>query len=171
MKAINSQGPPLLNGLPGGEVLTAHEFRRQRESSDSVVIDLRRPEAFGGAHIPRAFNIGAGQNLSLWAGWVIPPDRPILLVGDASVNLGDARRSLIRVGLDDIRGSLRGGMSAWIEAGLEQAHLPQTDVRDLAAKLERDGEPFVLDVRSPDEWKNGHIRGACISPGAACRSV
>jgi hydroxyacylglutathione hydrolase len=53
MKAINSQGPPLLNGLPGGEVLTAHEFRRQRESSDSVVIDLRRLEAFGGAHIPR----------------------------------------------------------------------------------------------------------------------
>jgi hydroxyacylglutathione hydrolase len=102
---------------------------------------------------------------------VTPPDRPILLVGDASVNLEDARRSLIRVGPDDIRGSLRGGMSAWIEAGLEQAHLPQTDVRDLAAKLERDGEPFVLDVRSPDEWKNGHIRGACISPGAACRSV
>ena len=99
----------------------------------------------------------------MWAGWVVPYDRPILLVGEETTDIEQARRSLIRVGFDDIRGYLKGGMSKWIEAGFEQAHLPQQSVRELSEKLEE--KPFVLDVRSPSEWKSGHIQGAVHIPG------
>jgi hydroxyacylglutathione hydrolase len=99
----------------------------------------------------------------MWAGWVAPYDRPILLVGDESTDIEQARRSLIRVGFDDIRGYLKGGMRTWIEAGFDQAHLPQHSVRELAEKLTT--KPFVLDVRSPSEWKAGHISGAVHIPG------
>jgi hydroxyacylglutathione hydrolase len=165
MKSINSSGPPLLDGIPGDHPLTPAQFREQLKSRSAVVIDVRRPEAFGGAHIPGSLNIGAGQNLSMWAGWIVPPDHPILLVGDAGVTMEEVRRSLIRVGLDDILGFLKGGMSAWIEAGLEQAHIPQISVTELAERLDTNRQETVLDVRSPGEWKGGHIRGALHIPG------
>ncbi|MDP9162129.1 MAG: rhodanese-like domain-containing protein, partial [Acidobacteriota bacterium] len=64
---------------------------------------------------------------------------------------------LVRVGLDDVRGYLKGGMTAWIEAGLEQAHVPQVSVEELRSCEHPD---FVLDVTSDGEWKSGHISGA-----------
>lgn len=163
MKRVNAEGAKLLQGLPGGTALPAHDFRAEMRRFDAVVIDLRRPEAFGGAHIPGAFNIGAGQNLSTWAAWVVPYDRPILLAGDEGTDIEAARRALIRVGLDDIRGYLKNGMRAWIEAGLEQAHIQQASVRELSEKLPE--KPFVLDVRSRGEWNAGHIDGAVHIPG------
>lgn len=165
MKELNSQGPPIFGQLPGGTLLIPAEFRERMRSSNAVIIDLRRPEAFGGAHIPGAFNIGAGPNLSVWAAWVIPYDRPILLAGDENTDLEQARRSLVRVGLDSIVGALEGGMRAWIEAGLEQAHVRQESVQELAEQLSE--QPFVLDVRSPGEWTAGHIAGALHIPGGS----
>jgi hydroxyacylglutathione hydrolase len=157
MKRVNAKGPKLLEVIPGGEALSAREFREALKSLHAVLIDLRRPEAFGGSHVPGSFNIGAGQNLSMWAGWGVPYDRPVLLVGDEGTDMEGARRSLIRVGFDDIRGYLKGGMRSWIEAGFEQAHMPQESVMDLAANLP--DSPFVLDVRSEAEWNSGHIVG------------
>jgi hydroxyacylglutathione hydrolase len=164
MKRINAQGPPLLDAAPGDLPLSLVQFREMREQPDTVVIDLRRPEAFGGAHIPLSFNIGAGQNLSLWAAWVVPYDCPILLVGDEHTDFEQARRSLFRIGFDYVQGFLTGGIEAWIEAGHEQAHTPQVSVRELDHKL-RSSTPYVLDVRSPKEWQAGHIAGAIHVPG------
>jgi hydroxyacylglutathione hydrolase len=164
MKRMNSEGPPLLDRVPGHTALQVEQFRNELLRLDAVVIDLRRPEAFGGAHIPNAFNIGAGQNLSMWAGWVVPYDRPILLVADEGADTASARRSLIRVGLDGIHGWLKGGMRAWIEAGYDQAHVPQISVRELDDERRR-AKPFILDVRSPGEWMAGHIDGAIHIPG------
>ncbi|HUS06474.1 MAG TPA: MBL fold metallo-hydrolase [Bryobacteraceae bacterium] len=163
MKHLNSEGPPLLESIPGAEAHSAAKFRELADTLEAVIIDLRRPEAFGGAHIPKSLNIGAGQNLSMWAGWVVAYDRPILLVGNDGTDLEAARRSLIRVGLDDVRGYLKGGMAAWIEAGFEQEYLPQQSVRELADQLAE--RPFVLDVRSQGEWNSGHIAGATHIPG------
>ena len=164
MKQVNADGPKLLDTLPGGSCLGPEQFQDQLRTSGAVVIDLRRPEAFGGAHIPGALNIGAGQNLSMWAGWVVPYDRPLFLVGDEATDLESARWSLVRVGLDNIRGSLKGGMRSWIEAGLDQAHVPQISVRELEDKRRRE-DVFVLDVRSRGEWVSGHIEGAVHIPG------
>jgi hydroxyacylglutathione hydrolase len=160
MKRVNSDGPQLLDTLPGQKALPPEAFRNEMQRLDAVVLDLRRPEAFGGAHIPASFNIGAGQSLSMWAGWVLPYDQPILLVGDDGVNLDNARRALIRVGLDEIAGYLEHGMRAWIEAGYEQAHVPQISVLELQRKRQSGERPFVLDVRSRAEWTTGRIEGA-----------
>jgi hydroxyacylglutathione hydrolase len=70
----------------------------------------------------------------MWAGWVVPYDRPILLLGDEGMNIESAWKSLVCVGLDEIRGWLKGGMRSWIEVGLDQAHVPQISVRELEDK-------------------------------------
>ncbi len=158
MKRINSEGPALLDGIPGGEALSAAEFRKHIEDPRAVVVDLRRPEAFGGSHVPGALNIGAGPAFSFWSGWMVPYDRPIYLVPEGEHGAEETRRALIRVGLDSVRGYLRGGMRSWIEAGYEQAHVPQLSVRELSERLA--SQLFLLDVRAPAEWQAGHIDGA-----------
>jgi hydroxyacylglutathione hydrolase len=158
MKRVNSAGPDILNAIPGDQALTPAEFRRMIHTGDAVVIDLRRPEAFGGAHIPVAFSIGADDKLAMWAAWIVPYDRPILLVGDDGSSHEETRRVLVRVGLDDVRGYLAGGMKAWIEAGHEQAHVPQMSVEELTTRLKKGA--YLLDVRSDGEWRSDHIEGA-----------
>lgn len=162
MKRVNSEGL-LLPELPGGIALSPEEFRKQSDAPQTVVIDLRRPEAFGGAHVPGAFSIGGDQNLAMWAAWMVPYDRPILLVGDEATNHEEARRSLVRVGLDDIRGHLRGGMKSWILAGYPQEHVAQMSVAELAELKAKNGL-FVLDVRTVREWNSGHVAGAIHIP-------
>ena len=158
MKSLNSKGAPILRGLPGSHLFSASEFEAEVAKTDGIILDVRTPDAFGGAHIPGSFNIGAGSNLSLWSGWVIPYESPIFLVGGEQTNLEEIRKSLIRVGHDMIEGALKGGIQSWIAAGKQQAHVPQISVLELDARAKQ--AAFVLDVRSPKEWQSGHIAGA-----------
>lgn len=158
MKRVNSAGPKLLGGIPGGEMLSPQSFRDVMKKEDAVVIDLRRPESFGGAHIPGALSIGAGPVFAMWAAWVVPYERPLLLVGDDGTDYDSARRALIRVGLDDVRGTLAGGMRTWIEAGFDEAHLPQISVTELRDRMSNGA--FLLDVRTDAEWNSGRVTGA-----------
>ena len=158
MKHLNAQGPPLLGMLPGARAFSAPEFRKRIEDPQAVIIDLRRPEAFGGIHIPGSINLGAGPSFGFWAGWAVPYERPIYLVSDDEGAAEDARRALIRVGLDQIQGFLEGGMRPWVESGYEQSHIRQLSVRELHQKLSQ--RPFVLDVRAAGEWQSGHIDSA-----------
>lgn len=82
MKALNSKGASGMDTLPKGDALSPARLAELLSDEDITVVDLRRPEAFGGAHIAGAINIGAGQNLSLWAGWMIAPEQRLLLVSD-----------------------------------------------------------------------------------------
>jgi hydroxyacylglutathione hydrolase len=162
MKALNAAGAPSLQSAPGAKALEAKDLQGVAQNSGAVVLDVRSPEAFGGAHVPGSFNIGAGPNLPLWSGWVLPYDADILLVGDSSTNLEEARWSLARVGHDRIAGSLQGGFNTWVAAGLEQAHLPQLSVGEVSEAASAGG--VVLDVRSPAEWRAGHIASAWHIP-------
>jgi hydroxyacylglutathione hydrolase len=159
MKTLNSEGPPALNGLPGLKAIGVGEFRHLA-GAGHVVVDLRGELPYGAGHIPQAFGLGAGSDLSTWASWVVPYDTPILLVDEDGSSIESAVRSLVRVGLDRVEGFLEGGMSAWESARLPVASTPQLSPTDLHDRLKR-GEPFrVIDVRSGGEWHTGHIKDA-----------
>lgn len=162
MKALNAEGAPTLTVPPGGQAISANGLQESAATASAVILDVRSTEAFGGAHIPGSLNIGAGPNLSLWAGWVLPYDADILLVGDSSTNLEEVRWALARVGHDRIAGFLQGGFNSWVATGLEQAHLLQLSVHELSEAASAGGT--VLDVRSPAEWNAGHIPSALHIP-------
>jgi hydroxyacylglutathione hydrolase len=160
MKALNSKGATSVANLPGKNAVSPARMAALLADDSFKVVDLRRPEAFGGAHIPGALNIGAGQNLSLWAGWIISPDKRLLFVNDKGDD-EEARRSLVRVGLDQIEGFLEGGMPAWISAGMGFTRTTQLSTKEVA---ERDHKTQILDVRSNREWCSGHIEDAIHIP-------
>jgi hydroxyacylglutathione hydrolase len=159
MKALNARGPQALNGVPGQRPVQASEFHALVEEGH-LVIDLRDQFAYGSAHIPRAFGIGVGANLSTWASWVVPYEQPILLVASAPPETLEAARALVRVGLDDIRGHLDGGMQAWIGEGYPITGLRQESPAGLLRELAREPGLQVLDVRTEEEWRSGHVCGA-----------
>lgn len=160
MKELNSAGPPSLDGLPGRSPIRVSEFRALAEANH-VVLDLRDHLAWGGAHLPGSFAIGVhGGKLSTWAAWALPYDTPILLVAPRPTDVKAAVRRLVRVGFDDVRGYLDGGIEAWREAGFPLESVPQMDITDLHERLSADDGPVVLDVRTDGEWEEGHIEGA-----------
>jgi hydroxyacylglutathione hydrolase len=161
MKQINSQGPALIGqALPGQQRFTAKELH-ERLCENCLVVDVRPKEAFAAAHVPGSINIPLGPNLPTWAGWVLPYDRPIVIVPNQVSDMPGVVTHLIRVGLDDIQGYLEDGMDAWENHGYEVGQLASISVHELAQRLNLgSARPFVLDVRTEGEWDSGHIEGA-----------
>jgi hydroxyacylglutathione hydrolase len=156
MKQLNAQGAPALRSLPGATPLSVEQVAVLRQRAGVMLVDLRRPEAFGGAHIEGSINIGAGGNVSLWAGWLLDPEHSLVLIGDD----GDAeqsRRALVRVGLDRILGYLDHGMAAWIAAGCDFANTAQVSAGEVARQR---GGALVLDLRTATERLSGSIPGS-----------
>ena len=116
--------------------------------------------AFKGGHIPGALNISAEGPLSLQTGWMLEPERPLLLVVESDAQLRTVVYHFARTGFNRFAGYLAGGMSAWENAGHDLESLPQLHVKELAARVEDVNEVSVVDVRSPQEWAKGHVRGA-----------
>jgi hydroxyacylglutathione hydrolase len=161
MKAINRQGGRVLDDeMMQLKPLDADEFRQAMEEPNTVVIDARAIEAFGGAHIAGAVNIALRREFPVWVGRVIDIDRRILLVLPDAEKLDAAARHLLRIGCDHLGGYLRRGMREWFEAGLCFETLAQMSVHQLKHELDAKSDLQLLDVRTCEEWKAGHLPGA-----------
>lgn len=157
MKKVNAAGPAILGRLPIIPALPPKTFKEMVAAKSAQLVDTRTMLAFGGGHIDGALNIAASPILSIWAGWLLDPEKPILLVLE---NDGDAEKVaqlFVRTGYTKFAGYLVGGMRAWQNAGYPLRELPQMTVHQLQSS--RNGLQ-VLDVRGPAEWKNGRIPGA-----------
>ncbi|MGM0554228.1 MAG: MBL fold metallo-hydrolase [Pseudomonadota bacterium] len=169
-KGINSEGPKDVIPLPGMQAIEPAEVAQRVEAGEVTVIDLRDPLAFGGGHVPGALGIGIRGPFSNWAGWVTPDDRPVILVdetGDPAV-IESAVRSMVRTGRDYIDGYVRGGMDAWVGAGLLLDTLGQMDAQQARAAVAR-GDLTLVDVRTPAEYADDHAEGAIHCPVAETR--
>lgn len=156
---INRKGPRVLKELP--EKVAVSPAQAQRLIKEGyTLLDVRTPEAFGGAHAVGAFNIWFSTMISTWAGWVLSYDQPILLLLENEEQWEEVVRQLLRVGLDKIAGYVDGGMETWVEAGLPISHIPQLSVHELGNMLTEKQDVLVLDVRTDSEYREGHITGA-----------
>lgn len=158
-RAINQKGARILGGVPLLEPLSPETVQREIETG-AVVVDIRSSRDYIHAHIPNAYGIPLVTSLSTWAGWVIPYGTPIILVADTPEERIEAVLQLIRIGYDDLRGYLAGGINAWQRAGLPVASWHSISARDLRAWLRNPEPPFVLDVRYNSERLDFHIPGA-----------
>jgi hydroxyacylglutathione hydrolase len=155
MKKVNAEGPEVLRNLPRAAPLTVAQFAEAAEAG-AQILDTRDMMSFGAGHVEGALNIGARPELSVWAGWLLDPERPIYLVMEEDRHLPLVLTLLWRTGYTRFGGYLAGGMSAWREAGRPFAQVPQISVHE----LKEADELTPLDVRKPEEWEDGHVPGA-----------
>src|SRR6201993_26902 len=157
MKKVNAEGPEVIGGLPRVAGLPAKQFKETIGRNGNQLVDVRTMLAFGGGHIAGAINIGGSPTLSIWAGWMLDSEKPILLVLENDDDLEKIVRLFVRTGYTRFAGYLIGGMKAWHAAGFPLERVGQMSVHELN---DRKSSLQVIDVRSPGEWKKGHVAGA-----------
>jgi hydroxyacylglutathione hydrolase len=155
MGRLNALGPPALATLPRPAPLSPDDLA-DALGHGLIVVDTRSPEAFAGAFIPGAIALPLDL-LPGFAGWFLPYDRPLGLVVEQYEDVEKAVRFLARLGYDDVRGFLRGGMRAWETSGRRYDSIPTLFAADLERRLQTGPDFTLLDVRTRDEFEGGHL--------------
>jgi hydroxyacylglutathione hydrolase len=155
MERINLQGAPFVGHGPNPKALDPNTFLKQIEKG-AIMVDLRSPVSFGGGHIKNSYSIPL-KRLQL-GGSVLPYDKPLLLILQNQSQLDYVTKSLTRLGYDNVSGYLQGGFNSWYTASLPINHLSLLTAENLKEKIDNGEQLTLLDVRSKNEWLNGHIK-------------
>src|SRR5207245_9549097 len=119
--ALNTAGVPLIGRrtappkqLNAGDVV-------QLMKDGAAVIDVRRGVDYDKGHIAGSYCVGLlpGEAFSAWVGWLVDRKRKIVLAGGNDRQNQEAQRQLLRIGFDNIAGTLDGGMEAGEASGRE----------------------------------------------------
>jgi glyoxylase-like metal-dependent hydrolase (beta-lactamase superfamily II)/rhodanese-related sulfurtransferase len=140
--------------------LQASDLERLVSEEEAQVLDTRSADYFATSHRPGSLNVGIDGRFAGWAGAVLDPEKPVVIIADAGREEEVAVR-LGRVGIDSVVGFLDGGAFS-LEGELE--HFERVSPRDLATCLEGEDPPLVLDVRGPGEVASAHLEGSLSIP-------
>ena len=155
---LNKEGYAPIDAVldQGTRSLSPDAFEAAANETGAVVLDVRDKDAFREAHVPRITFIGLDGNFAPWVGtMIVDVQQPILLVCDAE-KVNEAVTRLSRVGFDQVLGHLEGGVEAWQAAGKEVDHIESIPSRELA-RMKKEGDITVIDVRKPGEYASEHV--------------
>jgi len=131
--------------------------------ADAQLLDVRDAAEYAKGHLVGSINIGLGGQYATWAGTVLDRAKPIVIIAEPGREQEAALR-LGRIGFDDVKGYLEGGM----EALSARADLVRTTERvsapAMSEELAGEDPPWLLDIRSPREWAARHIEGSVNIP-------
>lgn len=163
--ATNLKGAPLLEKEnTGWRALSPGKVNDLREEG-AVILDLRSALNFAAAHIPGSINVDAAPPQAInWIGAAVPPGLPLILILNHGSDFAARRTELRRIGYDDVRGYLDGGLKAWIAAGKNIGMLTQISPRALEEHPEDYADATLIDVRASAEYENFHLPGAIHLP-------
>jgi glyoxylase-like metal-dependent hydrolase (beta-lactamase superfamily II)/rhodanese-related sulfurtransferase len=159
---INRTGAPALAELPQLPAVSPRELQSLLEQG-VFALDVRPNADFAAAHVPGSVNIALAGQFASWAATILGLSARPVLVADTLEQYSEARMRLARVGIEDPRGYLQGGVAAWRQAGLPVAQLRQMTVQELHDQRQSN-HLQLLDVRREGEWQAGHIEGATWWP-------
>jgi len=140
----------------GAAPMSIADFEKVANETGALILDVRHQSEFIKGFIPRSIFIGIDGGFAPWVGALIKDiEQPILLV----VTEGREEEVVIRlsrVGFDNTLGYLKGGFSAWKDAGKEVDTLRSVSAETLENEITNNNVP-VFDVRKPGEYENEHI--------------
>jgi hydroxyacylglutathione hydrolase len=139
---------------------------RELQDQGHVLLDVRSAADFGAAHVPGSMNIGLGGQFAMWAGSLIPLNAAIVVIADTSAQVDESVVRLARVGIENVKGFLEGGVESWRAAGFPVDAIEQVTVAQLKEQLAND-DLQIVDVRRPGEYVNGHVPRALNAPLAS----
>ena len=145
--AVYGVDPPVLRPLSPDEVATL-------QAGGAVVVDARPIDRYAAGHIPNSLSIALRDQFGPWLGWLVDPNRPIIVVVDDDQNTTDLVWQTLNVGFEPPKGRLAGGISAWRAAGQ-----PVTQT-DLISAGGISADRTIVDVRQLSEWQTDHVTGA-----------
>jgi hydroxyacylglutathione hydrolase len=128
-------------------------------AAGAVVLDGRPDTAFAAAHLRGSVNVGLGGRFAEYAGEVIAPDTPIVLVTDPGRE-AEAKTRLARIGFDRVVGVLADPLAAFADHPEHVASLSRLSAAVLAERIAEVPGLVLVDVRNAGEVAGGTIPGA-----------
>jgi rhodanese-related sulfurtransferase len=125
----------------------------------AMLLDSRDQAEYACGHLRGAVNIGLQGRFAESVGIVLPPDRDIVLVGDAA-RAQESKIRLARVGFDRVIGQLRDLASVFTQRPDLVETATRLTTRQLAELLGWEPRLQLVDVRNPGETADGVIPGA-----------
>ncbi len=127
------------------------------------VLDVRDAGEYAKGHLAGSINIGLGGQYAQWAGTVLDRAKPIVIIAEPGREQEAALR-LGRIGFDEVKGYLKGGMEAL--SGRPDLVWPTERVSapTVAEELASADPPVLLDIRTAREWAAKHIEGSINVP-------
>ena len=160
---INRSGARGLSELQPPQPLTPQQVL---ELQNHVLLDVRSAADFGASHVPGSVNIGLGGQFAMWAGCLIPLSASIVIIADTGAQIDESVVRLARVGIENVKGYLEGGVESWRDAGLPLDSIEQVSVAELKEQM-TSGDLQIVDVRRPAEYAGGHVPRAINAPLAS----
>jgi len=159
---INRSGARDLSELSPPLALTAEQVAKLYLDG-YVLLDVRSAADFGAGHVPTSINIGLGGQFAIWAGSLIPLTAAIVIIADTEAQIAESAIRLARVGIENVKGYLSGGIEAWCQAGFESKTIRQVTVDELNDHMTK-AELQIIDVRRRPEYESGHVPLALHAP-------
>ena len=162
MGPLNRQGPDTVDlSLPAE--IDPPELRRRIEAGEWVV-DLRDRTSFAAGHLAGSLGFELSTNFLTYLGWIYPWGTPLTLIGESREQVAQARRELVRIGIDHLAGAAVGDITRLAD-GQPTRSYPVTDFTGLAAAMtDRRGQFHVLDARRDDERVRGGVPDSAHIP-------
>jgi hydroxyacylglutathione hydrolase len=153
MKRVNKEGPAVLGEHDQVRTLPAEQI--ESALREGTVVDLSPAERYAAGHVRGTINIPL-ESLAHWGGWLIDYERPTYLIGEPEA-FEPARRILRKIGVEQLHGAFPREQLA--NSGLTVQTYQSVEPTEVARRLESE-QLRVWDVRSREEWKEGHVDGA-----------
>lgn len=122
----------------------------------ATLLDARPADEFEKGFIPGSVNVGLNGQFAVWVGTLITIHQPLVLLTEPGKE-EEAILRLARVGYENVKGYLAGGIQSW-------RGRTETVKSIEAADMPANGRSIVLDVRRPGEWNISHLRDAKFVP-------
>jgi len=133
------------------------------QRAGAQILDTRDPAAFAAGHLAGSVNIGLGGQYATWAGTILDPQQPIVVIAEPGRELESAMR-LGRIGFDRVVGYLQDGLRSLDSRPDLIARTERLSPAVAAERLASDEPPLVVDVRAPREYETKHIDGSISLP-------
>ncbi|MCV7299457.1 MBL fold metallo-hydrolase [Mycobacterium barrassiae] len=160
MGVINKAGPPPVDlSLP--QPVNPDELLARIEAGEWVV-DLRNRTAFAAGHLAGTRGFELSESFVTYLGWLYDWGEPLTLIGENTDQIAEARRELVRIGIDKLDGAAVGEVGS-LSAGTKLRSYRVGSFADLAEALESQ-DLTILDVRQQQEYESSHIPGAVNIP-------
>ena len=160
MGKMNQDGPSEMTIRPI-ESLDADQLKSML-AHDEWVIDIRDRKAYAASHPQGAAGFEMADSFSTYLGWLIPWGDALTLVGDSKEDLEAAQVQLGRIGMDQFVAHATDDMTSYFAAGEKQSYSVK-NFEDLQKAME-DESQYVLDVRTPEDWKVSHVKDSVNIP-------
>src|ERR1700681_2160654 len=131
---INRSGAASLMELPPLPALSPAEMQALLKENANV-LDVRPGDDYAAGHVPGSINIALSGPFASWAGGILGIHSKPILIGETDAQIEEARMRLARVGIEELRGYLAGGVAAWQKAGLPVLKTAQISAQELNQKL------------------------------------